>query len=84
MGNKLQWCMYTNNNFAFNAVAKEKLKKEKKKKRDVYQEGVSPYHKFTKLNSLTGNISPAIHVCYRINGTRVEEGTLRQRERVCI
>ena len=65
-------------------LQKGKLKKEKKKKRDVCQEGVSPYHKFTKLNSLTGNISPAIHVCYRINGTRVEEGTSRQRERVCI
>ena len=77
--------MYTNNNFAFNAVAKRKAEKRtKKKKRDVCQEGVSPYHKFTKLNSLTRNISPAIHVCYRINGTRVEEGTSRQRERVCI
>ena len=64
-------------------LQKGKLKKEKKK-RDVCQEGVSPYHKFTKLNSLTGNISPAIHVCYRINGTRVEEATSRQRERVCI
>ena len=76
--------MCTNNNFAFNAVAKRKAEKRKKKKRDVCQEGVSPYHKFTKLNSLTGNISPAIHVCYRINGTRVEESTSRQQEGICI
>ena len=58
-------------------LQKKAEKRTKKKKRDVCQEGVSPYHKFTKLNSLTGNISPAIHVCYRINGTHVEEGTSR-------
>jgi hypothetical protein len=61
--------MYTNNNFAFSAVAK-KVEKNIKKKRNVCQEGVSPYHKFTKLNNLTGDISHAIHVSYRINGTR--------------
>ena len=35
MGNKLQWCMYTNNNFAFKAVAKKKAEKEHKKRKGM-------------------------------------------------
>ena len=69
-----------NNNCAFSAVATP----VKKKRKGCVPDGVGPYHEFTKLNSLTGDISSTIHVCYRLNGTRVEESASRQRERVCI
>ena len=72
----------SNNNCAFSAVAHTPPPKEEEK--GCVLEGVGPYHEFTKLNSLTGDISSTIHVCYRLNGTRVEESASRQRERVCI
>ena len=33
------------------------------------------YHEITKLSSLTTDISPMVHTCYRIKHIRVQEST---------